>query len=100
MIPTDEAAIRADLVEIVRHHYLVVDEHPTFSRMFTFVLVLNKLLGLGVLGLVPVVIRLVAVKPQAKTQGRLNKVQAFMRLPGALDYLKRTALGLQVCVGL
>ena len=68
-----EAATRARLAEVIRQHYLTVDEHPTYSRMFTFASNVNKLLGLIILGLVDKVLRLVVVTPQKRTRGAWSR---------------------------
>ena len=58
------ARVRGALVELLRHHLLVVDEHPTYTRMFTFNGNLNKLLLFAVLGISRSVLRFVAVAPR------------------------------------
>ena len=91
-----QAAVRAKLVEVIRSHYLTVDEHPTYTRMFTFTHNVNKVLGLIMFGLMDKVFRLTTVEPQAKNKARLTKVLAFAKQPQALQYLKRTSLALQL----
>ena len=91
-----QAAIRARFTELLRKHFLTVDEHPTYSRMFTFASNVHKLLGMIILGLVDKVVRLVSVCPKEKNRGRLNKVRDFAKQPQALHYLKRTSLALQL----
>ena len=63
--PEDYAAkVRASLVELLRSHLLTVDEHPTYTRMFTFNGNLNKLLAFVFLRLTRRVLRFVAVDPR------------------------------------
>ena len=91
-----EAATRARITEVVSKHFLTVDEHPTYSKMFTFASNVDKVLGLILLGLEEKVLRLVTVSPQKKNKGRLDKVNAFAKQPQALQYLKRTSLALRL----
>ena len=51
-------------METLRQHLLTVDEHPTYSRMFTFNKNLNKLLCFACLGIHGAVLRFVGVQPR------------------------------------
>ena len=89
-----ETRIRAELVECLRRHCLVVDEHPTYTRFFTFAANFGKLLTLCLLNVQNEVLRFVTVAPREENKVRMKKVLSFTGLPGALDYLKRTVLAL------
>ena len=59
-----EAWMRGRLVETLRKHLLHVDEHPTYSRMFTLNVNLNKVLCFACLGIHGAVLRFVGVQPR------------------------------------
>lgn len=89
-----EAKVRASLVECISQHCLVVDEHPTYTRFFTFAANFGKLLTLCLLGIQDRVLKLASVVPRKENKVRLTKVLSFTGLPGALNYLKRTSVAL------
>ena len=69
---------------------------PTYSRFFTFASNFNKFLTLVLLGIQEQVLQVPSVVPRPENKARLAKVLSFTRLPGALDYLKRTSLVLEL----
>ena len=93
---TYEAQVRSALAGLLSKHCLVVDEHPTYTRFFTFASIFGKLLTLCLLGIQRHVLQLVSVVPRKENTVRLRKVLFFTGLPGALDYMKRTSLALDV----
>ena len=86
------AGVRGVLLEILRRRLLVVDEHPTLSRFFTFLTHVQALLLLSFLGIASDMLSLSTVKPLEKSSSRLRSVLAFLSLPSTPQYLRRTAL--------
>ena len=72
--PQFAADVRVKLIEILRDHLLAVDEHPTYSRMFTFSELFGKMLLFSLLGIHGAVLRLVTVAPRQENKARLSKV--------------------------
>ena len=96
----DPAASRAkvlsSLTDLLRKNLLMVDEHPTATRFFTFREHFDRLLLFTLLGAGKHVIKLEKVSPQKKNKGRMASVHRFWALPGTEQYLKRTSLCLQI----
>ena len=80
------------LLEVLRNRLLVVDEHPTLSRFFTFRKHIQALLLLSFLGISSDIFKLSTTKPLEKTSKRLRSVFAFLSLPSTPQYLRRTSL--------
>ena len=57
----DSDGIRAELLEVLRKYLLVVDEHPTLTRMFTFRVLVDRCLLFSFLGIVKDVVKLTTV---------------------------------------
>ena len=81
----DSAAVatecRATLVEALRRRLLVVDEHPTLTRFFTFRVHVDGLLLISFLGIARPVFNIGEVKPLLKTSKRLLSVLTFLESP-------------------
>lgn len=96
----DREAVFADVAFKLSHelraHILVVDEHPTLSRFFTFRESIDKMLLMDILDVTPHCIKLQTVKPRDKNAGRLKSVQQFVKREGVGQYLRRTSLCLQL----
>ena len=88
--------VRDGLYELLRKRLLCVDEHPTLSRMFTFTTHLEAFLLMHLLGCVPGLVKLRGVKPRDRARKRVTKVLAFFASPSVGQYLRRTALSLQL----
>jgi len=88
--------VRASLLELLRKRVLVVDEQPTLSRMFTFQTHLECFLLLDFLGCAPELVKLRGAQPRERSRKRVVKVLAFLRAPTTPQYLRRTALTLQL----
>ena len=95
-VPESHDEVRAALVETLRRRLLVVDEHPTLTRFFTFKGHIDALLLLSFMGVAPAVFKLGTVKALLKNSSRLRSVLAFLDLPSTPQYLRRTALALDV----
>ena len=91
-----EQSIREKLLELLRRRLLVVDESPTLTRMFTFVGHVHGLLLLWFLGLARDVLRCQNVTPREKNKHRLTNVLGFLGRGDTSQYLRRTALALQL----
>ena len=91
-----EQSVRGKLLEILRRRLLVVDESPTLSRFFTFKTHVEGLLLLQFLGVWTSVLRCSNVTPREKNRRRLANVHAFFAKEDAPQYLRRTALAMQL----
>jgi hypothetical protein len=96
----DPAGFRAyivgEIAEALRKHCLVVDEHPTLSRFFTFIEHINRLLLMDFLQMGPHAILLTTINPQVRNKGRMAQVLKFFKMEGGGQYLRRTSLCLQL----
>ena len=88
--------VRDRLLEFLRRTLLVVDEHPTLSRMFTFSQHVQRLLLLSLIGVCDKVFKLGTVSPQERNKKRLTRVKAFLSLPETPQYLRRTGVALRL----
>ena len=88
--------IRDGLLELLRSRILVVDEHPTYSRMFTFAVHVDCMLLLMFLGIFSSIVRLRGTKPKERNRKRVDKVLGFFKLGDAEQYLRRTSLSLSL----
>ena len=85
------------LVEVRREKELAPDEKPTLSRFFTLRDTMDNLLTME-----PTpegrseMIKLANANPQKKMAGRMGWVQKLYETPGTSQYLRRTALCLQI----
>ena len=86
----------ATLVEVVRDRILVVSEHPTYTRFFTFREHIEAFALLDLLGCHEDIIKLVSVSARAKNTFRIRRVNQFFRRADARDYLRRTVLCLRL----
>ena len=91
------AAIRVQLVEVLRKRLLMVDEQPTLTRMFTFEGHLAGMLLLFFLNCGAALLKPRTQNPIQRTQKRVEKVLAFIGAAETPQYLKRTALSMQLC---
>jgi len=91
----DEAKCKA--LEILRRRLLVCDEHPTLTRMFTFAPHVEGFLLLHFLGCVEDLVKWRGTQARDKSRKRVQRVLAFFAKPGTGEFLKRTALALQIC---
>ena len=88
--------IRDGLLQLLRKRLLVVDEHPTLSRMFTFVKHLQCLLLMHFMGSFDILVKLRGSQPREKSSKRVQKVHAFLKSADTPQYLRRTVLCLQL----
>jgi len=88
--------VQQSVLKILRDRILVVDEHPTLTRMFTCAPHVECLLLLHFLGLLPTPLKFRGTEPQAKNQKRVTKVSSFVSAADTPQYLKRTSLALQI----
>ena len=88
--------IRDGLLQLLRKRLLVVDEHPTLSRMFTFVKHLQCLLLMHFMGCFDIMVKLRGSQPRDKSRKRVQKVHAFLKSADTPQYLRRTVLCLQL----
>ena len=86
----------AALARVLVRTYLVVDEHPTPTRFWTFRDAIDRLLGMTLLGIHDKMLRQVTKAPRAENQRRLLAVRGFLLDPGAQQYLRRCSLCLQL----
>jgi hypothetical protein len=86
----------ATLVEVVRDRILVVSEHPTYTRFFTFREHIEAFALLGFSGCHEDIIRLVSVSARVKNTKRMRRVNQFFRRVDARAYLRRTVLCLRL----
>ena len=86
----------ATLVEVVRDRILVVSEHPTYTRFFTFREHIEAFALLDFLGCHEDIIKLVSVSARVKNTKRMRRVNQFFRRVDARDYLRRTVLCLRL----
>ena len=86
----------ATLVEVVRERILVVSEHPTYTRFFTFREHIEALALLDFLGCHAEILKLVSVSARVKNTMRLRRVNQFFRRADARNYLRRTVLCLRL----
>jgi len=89
-------AMQDDLLHFLRKKLLVVDEKPTLTRMFTFNEHINTLLLMSFLGLTHKIVKPRGGKPQERNQRRMRQVNAFMADPATPQYLRCTALALDI----
>ena len=61
-------SVQSRLCEVLRHRILVVDEHPTLSRMFTFQKHVECFLLLHLLGILPKLVKFRAAQPREKSK--------------------------------
>ena len=90
------AAAQFRLLELLRRRLLVVDEHPTLSRMFTFRPHVDALLLMLFLGCFADLVKLRSANPRERSKARVAKVAAFMNDAASMQYLRRTCLALQL----
>ena len=90
------AGVRLKLLESLRKRILVVDEQPTLSRMFTFQAHIECFLLLVFLGCIPDILKARACKKREQSQKRVAKVLSFFAAEDTSQYLRRTALSLQL----
>jgi len=90
------AASRESLFQLLRRRILVVDEHPTLTRMFTFAGHVHTLLLLELLGLSDEVFQVHSVQPREYSSKRLAKVRAYLAAAATPQYLRRTSLAMQM----
>ena len=83
-------------MEVVRDRILVVSEHPTYTRFFTFREHIEAFALLDLLGCHEDIIKLVSVSARAKNTIRMRRVNQFFRRADARDYLRRTVLCLRL----
>ena len=74
----------------------MVDESPTFSRMFTFSQHINCLFLLYLLRLMPELLQMRGAQHLERNRKRVGRVLAFMDRPDTDQYFRRTCLSLQV----
>ena len=84
------------LLELLRRRLLVVDEHPTLSRMFTFQPHVDALLLMLFLDCFDDLVKLRGINPRERNRNRVTKVRAFLKDPGSMQYLRRTSLALNL----
>ena len=94
--PDAGSEVRGRLRKILQRRLLVVDEHPTLSRMFTFRPHVDALLLLVFLGRFGDIFKVSSKQPRPRSKARLQAVGAFFREDTTPQYLKRTALCFQV----
>lgn len=75
---------------------LKVDEHPTYSRMFTFRGCLDCMLAMGIHGIPLHCFSFGKKTPQKRSQRRMNSVQTFYKDGSSGQYLRRTSLCCQL----
>ena len=86
----DKRGLVATLVEVGRACILVVSDHPTYTRFFTFREHLEALALLDFLGCHEHIMTLASVSSRVKNTTRLRRVNQFFRRADARDYLRRT----------
>jgi len=89
------AAAREQLFHLLRQRVLVVDEHPTLTRMFTFAGHVHGMLLLTFLDLGDLV-KVVRVQPRERSQKRIASVRAFLADAATAQYLRRASLAMQM----
>ena len=90
------ALAQSRLLEVLRRRLLVVDEHPTLSRMFTFQPSVDAFLLISFLDCFADLVKLRSSNPRARSQKRLVKVKAFLNDPATMQFLRRTCLAMQL----
>ena len=88
--------VRDGLYDLLMKRLLCVDEHPTLSRMFTFTIHLEAFLLMHFLGCVEDLVKLRKANSRDHAKKRVTKVLAFFASPSTGQYLRRTALSLQL----
>ena len=81
--------VRSSLLEILRRRILVVDEHPTLTRMWTFQTHVDCFLLLHFLGCEGALVKFRGVQPRQRNRRRVDKVLAFFRPADVGQYLRR-----------
>jgi len=87
--------VRDSLLELLRKRILVVDEQPTLTRMFTFQKHIECFLLMDFLGCSEQLVKL-RRKPNERNGKRSAKVNAVLSHQATPQYLRRTALALQL----
>ena len=86
------------LLQLLRRRILVVDEHPTLTRMWTFTSHVDGLLLLHFLNCSEELLTLRRrARLQPRSAKRLTSVCNFMQNSGTPQFLRRTSLALQLC---
>ena len=88
--------VQGRLRKLLQRRLLVVDEHPTLSRMFTFRPHVDALLLLVFLGRFGDIFKVSSKQPRPRSKARLQAVSGFIREETTPQYLKRTSLCFQV----
>ena len=96
-VPAASGAVHQRLAEVLRSRLLVVDEHPTLTRMFTFTPHVDALLLVCFLGIAEDLFRVQGVEPRPENQTRLVKVLRFLASPESWQWLRRASLSLRIC---
>jgi hypothetical protein len=88
--------VRDGALELLRRRLLVVDEHPTPTRMFTFSVHVEGFLLMDFLHIGPSLVKLRGTGHRPRGRKRVEKVVAFLTAAGTPSYLRRTSLALQM----
>ena len=100
----DPDALRPELVgrfgSFMKKECMIVDEHPTITRFFTFRKCTDKMLTMDIIGMPPHVILLHKVRPREDNSKRIKVVTKFFTDPEAKQVMRRTCLNFQLTGGL
>ena len=92
----DPDSVRGEIVgkltAVLARFLLHVDEHPTLTRVWTFLHAAGRILAMDVLKCASAVLRAKSTKPQALGQSRLRRVEFFFKSPDASQVLRRAFL--------
>ena len=93
---SERQRIMGEFTEMLINFLMVIDEHPTVTRFWTFREALGRMLAMIIIGFPKNALRLITLKPRPQNQKRLRLVLGFFEDPSCPQLLRRICLTLQV----